>query len=57
MPITVVPGAAKKAAAVSAAKMRTTAFGTDRPFAALPRFRPVTELLSTSRRARRHARS
>ena len=26
MPITVVPGAAKKAAAVSAAKMRTTAF-------------------------------
>jgi len=28
MPITVVPDAAKKAAAVSAAKMRTTAFGT-----------------------------
>ena len=43
MPITVVPGAAKKAAAVSAAKMRTTAFGTTRKSLALQRFLPESE--------------
>jgi len=36
-------------------RLLTTAIGTDRPFAALPRFRPVTELLSPSRRGRQHA--